>query len=203
MADQHMALGVLVHATGSHPASWLKSEAPPDASTSIDYYRRLATLAETGLLDLFFIADTPAARTEKLNTYARYPLFMNCFEPITLLSALSGSTTHIGLGATASTSFYEPYNLARQFASLDHLSHGACRLERGDLRERLCRAQLRPRQAAAARPALCARARILRGRSQALGYLGRRRVHQRQGTVQGLRGPRNSTPPITRASSSP
>jgi len=124
MADQHMALGVLVHATGSHPASWLQSEAPRDASTNIDYYRRLATLAETGLLDLFFIADTPAARTEKLNVYTRYPLFMNCFEPITLLSALSGSTTHIGLGATASTSFYEPYNLARQFASLDHLSHG-------------------------------------------------------------------------------
>jgi len=119
-----MALGVLVHATGSHPASWLQSSAPPGASTDIDYYRSLAALAEEARLDLFFIADTPAARTEKLEAYSRYPTFMNCFEPLTLLSALAGSTTHIGLGATASTSFYEPYNLARLFASLDHLSHG-------------------------------------------------------------------------------
>lgn len=119
-----MPLGLLVHPTGSHPASWLKSGAPRDASTNIDYYRSLASLAETGKFDLFFIADTPAARTEKLNVHTRYPSFMNCFEPITLLSGLAGSTRHIGLGATASTSFYEPYNLARQFASLDHLSHG-------------------------------------------------------------------------------
>ena len=49
---------------------------------------------------------------------------MNVLEPITLLSAVAGATTHIGLGATASTSFFEPYNLARQFASLDHISHG-------------------------------------------------------------------------------
>jgi FMN-dependent oxidoreductase (nitrilotriacetate monooxygenase family) len=124
MTNRQMALGVLVHATGSHPASWLKSTAPRDATTNIDYYRSLAALAESGKLDLFFIADTPAARTEKLNVYTRYPQFMNCFEPITLLSALAGSTQHIGLGATASTSFFEPYNLARQFASLDHISHG-------------------------------------------------------------------------------
>jgi FMN-dependent oxidoreductase (nitrilotriacetate monooxygenase family) len=124
MTNRHIALGVLAHATGSHAASWLKSSAPRDANTNIDYYRDLAACAEAGKLDLFFIADTPAARTENLQAYKRYPLFMNCFEPITLLSALAGSTRHIGLGATASTSFYEPYNLARQFASLDHLSHG-------------------------------------------------------------------------------
>jgi FMN-dependent oxidoreductase (nitrilotriacetate monooxygenase family) len=49
---------------------------------------------------------------------------MNVLEPITLLSAIAGATSRIGLGATASTSFFEPYNLARQFASLDHISHG-------------------------------------------------------------------------------
>lgn len=124
MTDRHMALGVLVHANGSHPAAWLKSTAPRGASTDIDYFRELAQLAESGLMDLFFIADTPAARTENLEAYSRYPHFMNCFEPITLLSALTGATRHIGLGATASTSFYEPYNLARLFASLDHISHG-------------------------------------------------------------------------------
>lgn len=49
---------------------------------------------------------------------------MNVLEPITLLSAIAGATTRIGLGATASTSFYEPYNVARLFSSLDHISHG-------------------------------------------------------------------------------
>lgn len=124
MTQKHLALGLLVHPTGVHPASWLKSSAPRGASTDIAYFRELAALAEAGKLDLFFIADTPAARTEKLDIHSRNPVYMDTFEPITLLSALAGSTTHIGLGATASTSFFEPYNLARQFASLDHLSHG-------------------------------------------------------------------------------
>ncbi len=81
-------------------------------------------MAEAGKFDLFFIADTPAARTEMLQAYARFPLFMNVFEPVTLLSALAGATSRIGLGGTVSTSFSEPYNVARQFASLDHLSGG-------------------------------------------------------------------------------
>ena len=121
---KQMALATLVHPTGYHIASWLHPQAQADASTSIEYYQRIAQLAERGLFDLFFIADTPAARTSGLTAFSRMPLFMNVFEPITLLSALSGCTRHIGLGGTASTSFSEPYNIARQFASLDHLSHG-------------------------------------------------------------------------------
>src|SRR5258705_12720852 len=119
-----MVIGALIHANGSHAASWLLQEAHPHASTDIDYYRGMAQLAERGKFDFFFIADTPAARTENLKVWSRSPLFMNVLEPITLLSALAGATTHIGLGATASTSFFEPYNLARQLASLDHLSRG-------------------------------------------------------------------------------
>jgi FMN-dependent oxidoreductase (nitrilotriacetate monooxygenase family) len=122
--DRKMALATLVHPTGYHVASWLHPEAPVRASTNIGHYESLAQEAERGLFDLFFIADTPAARTEKLTAFSRMPLFMNVFEPITLLSALAGRTQHIGLGGTASTSFSEPYNIARQFASLDHLSHG-------------------------------------------------------------------------------
>ena len=99
-------------------------EARPHASTDIDYYREMAQLAERGKFDFFFIADTPAARTENLKAWSRSPLFMNVLEPLTLLSAIAGSTTRIGLGATASTSFYEPYNIARLFSSLDHISHG-------------------------------------------------------------------------------
>jgi len=121
---KQMVIGALIHANGSHAASWLMPEARPHASTDIDYYRAMAQTAERGKFDFFFIADTPAARTENLKVWSRSPLFMNVLEPITLLAAVAGATTHIGLGATASTSFFEPYNLARQFASLDHISHG-------------------------------------------------------------------------------
>src|ERR1700676_1441069 len=122
--NNQMVIGALIHANGSHPASWLLQEAQAHASTDIDYYRGMAQLAERGKFDFFFIADTPAARTENLKVWSRSPLFMNVLEPITLLSAIAGATTRIGLGATASTSFFEPYNLARQFASLDHICHG-------------------------------------------------------------------------------
>lgn len=122
--NRNMVLGMLAYATGQHVASWLPSTAPADATTNIGYWRRLANLAEEGRFDLFFLADSPGARTEKLNDFSRFPYMMNMFEPLTLLSALAGTTQHIGLGATGSTSFYEPYNLARLFASLDHLSHG-------------------------------------------------------------------------------
>jgi FMN-dependent oxidoreductase (nitrilotriacetate monooxygenase family) len=121
---RHMALATLIQGTGAHPASWLQTGTPDDASTSIEHFISMAQLAERGCFDIFFIADTPAARTDNLYAWKRFPFFMNVFEPITLLSALAVATQHIGLGATASTSFMEPYNLARQFASLDHLSHG-------------------------------------------------------------------------------
>ena len=111
-------------AAGLHPSFWLHHDAPRGAATSIEHCTAMAQLAEQGLFDLFFIADIPAARTENLEAWSRYPLFMNSFEPLTLLAAVAGSTRHIGLGGTASTSFTEPYNLARQFASLDHISHG-------------------------------------------------------------------------------
>src|SRR6202043_2532755 len=87
-------------------------------------YAHMAQVAERGKFDLFFVADTPAARTENLHAWSRFPMFMNVLEPVTLLTALAGATTHIGLGGTVSTSFSEPYNVARQFASLDHISHG-------------------------------------------------------------------------------
>ncbi|MBJ3775760.1 LLM class flavin-dependent oxidoreductase [Acuticoccus mangrovi] len=124
MTKKTMALAVLVQGTGAHPASWMETGARRDLATDIDYYADLAAIAERGRFDLFFIADTPGARTTDLHAWSRFPLFMNVFEPVTLLSALSARTSRIGLGATASTSFYEPYNVARLFASLDHLSHG-------------------------------------------------------------------------------
>ncbi|HTR83728.1 MAG TPA: nitrilotriacetate monooxygenase, partial [Reyranella sp.] len=63
-SSKKMALGMLVgSAAGGHPAAWLHPKANASGSTDIDYYRSLAQLAERGLFDLFFIADTPAART--------------------------------------------------------------------------------------------------------------------------------------------
>ncbi|MCK0198630.1 LLM class flavin-dependent oxidoreductase [Ancylobacter sp. 6x-1] len=119
-----MVLGGLFEANGYHSAAWLLPSAEDRAPTDVDYFRRILQTAEAGKLDFFFLADTPAARTENLDAWSRGPLYMNMLEPITLLSAIAGSTSHIGLGATASTSFYEPYNVARLFASLDHISGG-------------------------------------------------------------------------------
>ena len=103
-----MSLAILASGAGSHAAAWLHPATNPRGGTDIGHYRHLARLAEAGTFDLFFIADTPAARTEKLDGYARFPLFMNVFEPVTLLSALAGATERIGLGGTVSTSFSEP-----------------------------------------------------------------------------------------------
>jgi N-acetyl-S-(2-succino)cysteine monooxygenase len=124
-SQKKISLAMLIgSASGGHPASWLHPKANAEGSTDIDHYRALAQTAERGLFDLFFIADTPAARTDNLHAWSRFPMFMNVLEPVTLLTALAGATTHIGLGGTVSTSFSEPYNVARQFASLDHISHG-------------------------------------------------------------------------------
>src|SRR5436190_17329907 len=123
--EMKLSLGLLIgSAAGGHPAAWMHPEANAAGSTDIAYYRKLARLAEKGLFDLFFVADTPAARTDNLHAWSRFPMFMNMLEPVTLLTGLAGATTHIGLGGTVSTSFSEPYNVARQFASLDHISGG-------------------------------------------------------------------------------
>jgi FMN-dependent oxidoreductase (nitrilotriacetate monooxygenase family) len=121
---RQMHFSFSAHLTGAHPAGWLHPSTKVDADTDIDAYRGMARLAEHGCFDMFFIADTPAARTTNLKAWARYPMFMNALEPVTALSALAGATEFIGLGGTATTSFNEPYNVARQFASLDHISRG-------------------------------------------------------------------------------
>ena len=121
---RQMSLGLLPEGAGVHPASWLDPSTPPDGATNIRHYVELARTAERGKFDLIFIADTPAARTSNLQCWSRFPMFMNVLEPITLLSALALQTERLGLGGTATTSFNEPYNVARQFASLDHVSGG-------------------------------------------------------------------------------
>jgi N-acetyl-S-(2-succino)cysteine monooxygenase len=119
-----MKLGTLFHPTGNHVASWMHPDSQIDAGTNFRHYVQLAQTAERGKFDLMFLADALAVREGKREALSRWPQYMAYFEPITLLSALAPMTTHLGLAATATTSYQEPYNVARKFASLDHISGG-------------------------------------------------------------------------------
>ncbi|WP_029350835.1 LLM class flavin-dependent oxidoreductase [Bosea sp. 117] len=117
-SDSRIHLNVFVPTTGHHEASWLYPETQPERVTEVGYYREVAAIAERGKFDSLFLADQLA-----LGRSVRH-VAQGRLEPLTLLSALSGSTERIGLIGTASTTYSEPYNLARQFASLDHISGG-------------------------------------------------------------------------------
>ena len=121
---RRMTLAAYFNPTGHHVASWRHPRAQPDANVSIEHYIEMAKAAERAKFDMIFLADGQAVRTAHIDAVSRSVQFVAHFEPITLLSALATQTKHIGLTGTASTTYYEPYNLARQFASLDHLSHG-------------------------------------------------------------------------------
>ncbi|WP_263226564.1 LLM class flavin-dependent oxidoreductase [Pseudomonas alabamensis] len=117
---RHMSLGAFVMATGHHVAAWRHPEVPSDP---LDFaiYRRVAHIAEAACFDALFIADSVAAPSDALASHSARSVH---FEPLTLLSALSAVTERIGLISTATTSYNEPYHVARAFASLDHLSGG-------------------------------------------------------------------------------
>ncbi|MGC1301196.1 MAG: LLM class flavin-dependent oxidoreductase [Caulobacteraceae bacterium] len=107
---------------GDHRMSWRHPHAPGREIFGLDYYRRMAQAAEAARMDAIFVADHVAMWDTYESNVAHYANAR--LEPITLLSALAGVTRHIGLIATASASYSEPYNIARYFASLDHLSGG-------------------------------------------------------------------------------
>lgn len=108
---------------GVQMGGWRHPQAHDGDLHDFDYYRRMAEAAEAAKLDALFFADGPGfRRVEGKDAFSR--MDVGKVEPITLLSALSVVTQRIGLIATASTSFNEPYNIARKFASLDHLSKG-------------------------------------------------------------------------------
>src|SRR6202453_2058950 len=103
--------------TGHHEASWRLPGSYPLANLDIDYFEKLAQLAESVTFDSVFLADHPSLQGSGRRPSGR-------IEPLTLLTALARATQRIGLIATASTSYNDPYNLARRFASLDHVSGG-------------------------------------------------------------------------------
>ncbi len=114
---RQMKLGLFLAPGGHHMAAWRHPEAYPDG-VSVKTYLRFAEIAERGCFDLLFVADvfSFSPRAKRVDAFR--------LEPLTLLSALAMTTSKIGLVATATTSFNEPYNVARKFASLDHISGG-------------------------------------------------------------------------------
>jgi len=106
-----------------HTGAWRYPGAWPDANFNRDRIIRLAQTLEAARFDAFFMADHLAVLNMPIDALKRSHT-VTSFEPFTLLSALAMVTTRIGLVATASTTYDEPYHIARRFASLDHLSNG-------------------------------------------------------------------------------
>ncbi|MFF2092212.1 LLM class flavin-dependent oxidoreductase [Paenibacillus sp. NPDC058174] len=115
---KQLKLGAILHGVGGSHTDWQHPDVSPDASINIDFYKKQALKAEEGKFDLVFIADGLYITEKSL------PHFLNRFEPLTLLSAIGSVTSRIGLVGTLSTSYSEPFNVARQFASLDQISRG-------------------------------------------------------------------------------
>ncbi|MFD7697889.1 LLM class flavin-dependent oxidoreductase [Streptomyces sp. NPDC059805] len=115
---RQLHLNAFLMNTGHHEASWRLPESDPYAHVDLAHYVRLARAAERGTFDSLFLADGP----QLWSNLAQRPA--GALEPLTLLTALATATEHIGLIATASTSYNSPYNLARKFASLDIVSGG-------------------------------------------------------------------------------
>ncbi|KON70976.1 nitrilotriacetate monooxygenase [Peribacillus butanolivorans] len=118
MKKKKVKLGVFLAGTGHHVASWRHPNANPKANMNIDYFKGLAQTAEKGLFDLLFLADSLSVAKDS------HPNILTRFEPLTLLSYLASATSNIGLVSTASTTYEEPFNVARRFASLDHITSG-------------------------------------------------------------------------------
>ncbi|MFE2889259.1 LLM class flavin-dependent oxidoreductase [Streptomyces sp. NPDC059272] len=115
---RRLHLNAFLMNTGHHEASWRLPESNPYAHVELEHYTHLARIAERGTFDSLFLADGP----QLWSNLAQRPA--GALEPLTLLTALATATEHIGLIATASTSYNSPYNLARKFASLDIISGG-------------------------------------------------------------------------------
>ncbi|MGX7704950.1 LLM class flavin-dependent oxidoreductase [Methylobacterium sp. Gmos1] len=123
--DDTLHLGAFLYPGGHHVAAWRHPDAKADAGIDPRHYRRLAQVAEAAKFDLIFLADGVSIRGDDIDALSRTATrYVGQFEPLTLLSHLSAVTERIGLVATASTTYNEPFHVARKFASLDHLSGG-------------------------------------------------------------------------------
>jgi FMN-dependent oxidoreductase (nitrilotriacetate monooxygenase family) len=116
--NRQLHLGAILAGVGMSQTGWKTPGVPKNASVNIGWYKRAAQKVEQAKFDLIFIVDSPYITPDSA------PHFLNRLEPLTMLSAIAGATSHIGLVATATTSYNEPFNLARAFASLDLISDG-------------------------------------------------------------------------------
>jgi alkanesulfonate monooxygenase len=123
MAGKQLKLGAFMRPVSIHTGAWRYPGAYPDANFNVAHLRRFAQTLERGKFDAFFMADHLAVLNMPMAALKRSHT-VTSFEPFTLLSALAGATERIGLVATASTTFDQPYHIARRFASLDHISGG-------------------------------------------------------------------------------
>jgi alkanesulfonate monooxygenase len=123
MSPRQLRLGAFMRPVSIHTAAWRYPGSFPDANFNFAHLKRFIQKLEHGKFDAFFVADHLAVMNMPLNALKRSHT-VTSFEPFTLLSALAGATERIGLVATASTTYDEPYHVARRFASLDHISGG-------------------------------------------------------------------------------
>ncbi|WP_375470238.1 LLM class flavin-dependent oxidoreductase [uncultured Nostoc sp.] len=121
--SKQLKLGAFMRPVSIHTGAWRYPGALPDANFNFPALKRFIQKLEQGKFDAFFMADHLAVLNMPLNALKRSHT-VTSFEPFTLLSALASVTEHIGLVATASTTYDEPYHIARRFASLDHISGG-------------------------------------------------------------------------------
>jgi FMN-dependent oxidoreductase (nitrilotriacetate monooxygenase family) len=122
LTRSRLHLGLFIYPAGHHIASWRHPAVDPRRIAGIDYYRTAAQIAERGKFDLFFVGDMLAAR-EKDGRLVREG-GLNNIDSISITAAISAVTECLGLIATLSTTYNEPYYIAERFASLDHISNG-------------------------------------------------------------------------------
>ena len=120
---RQLILNVFFQRFGHHPAGWRHPSSKDSGRPDLNWWLRAAKLAEEAKFDTFFLADF-IGRSSAITAQTGRNGLSYQFEPFTLLSAIAASTRHIGLVATVNINFTSPYNLARQFTSLDHLSGG-------------------------------------------------------------------------------
>jgi len=118
MSTQHIKFGIMLHGAGGHMNAWKHPAGPADASVNLDFYIKTAQKAEANGITFAFVADGLFINAKSI------PHFLNRFEPLTILSALAVATSKIGLAGTISTSYSDPFTVARQLASLDLISGG-------------------------------------------------------------------------------
>jgi FMN-dependent oxidoreductase (nitrilotriacetate monooxygenase family) len=117
-------LNLFFRAFGHHPAAWRHPDSPASGQPDLSYWIDLARKAEAAKFDAVFVADfVGTAGGDRIAQLARQPQGYQ-FEPLTLMTAVAAATSRIGLVATLSANFNEPFNVARRFASLDHISGG-------------------------------------------------------------------------------